>query len=88
MISREISLEDDSAIVLDYGELKITMFVVSHAPIHPAVGYRFDYKGRSVVVSGDTTKNETTIKFSKDADILFHEGLFRHMVKKWKLHPT
>lgn len=85
MIAKEISLEGDSAMVLDDGELKITMFTVNHAPIHPAVGYRFDYKGRSVVVSGDTTKNETTVKFSKDADILFHEGLARHIVKKMEI---
>ena len=85
MIAKEISLEGDSAMVLDDGELKITMFTVNHAPIHPAVGYRFDYKGRSVVVSGDTTKNETTVKFSKDADILFHEGLSRHIVKQMEI---
>lgn len=85
MIAKEISLEGDSAMVLDDGELKITMFTVNHAPIHPAVGYRFDYRGRSVVVSGDTTKNETTVKFSKDADILFHEGLSRHIVKQMEI---
>lgn len=85
MIAKEISLEGDSAMVLDDGELKVTMFTVNHAPIHPAVGYRFDYKGRSVVVSGDTTKNETTVKFSKDADILFHEGLSRHIVKQMEI---
>ena len=85
MIAKEISLEGDSAMVLDDGELKVTMFTVNHAPIHPAVGYRFDYKGRSVVVSGDTTKNETTVKFSKDADILFHEGLSQHIVKQMEI---
>jgi len=85
MIAKEISLDGDSATVLDNGALKITMFSVNHAPIHPAVGYRFDYEGRSVVVSGDTTKIETTIRFSRDADILFHEGLSRHIVKKMEV---
>ena len=82
MIAKEIRLEGDSATALDDGDLKVTMFSVNHAPIHPAVGYRFDYKGRSVVISGDTTKTETTIKYSKDADILFHEGLSRNIVKQ------
>ncbi|MGK0248044.1 MAG: ribonuclease Z [Oleispira sp.] len=82
MIAKEIALDGDSATVLDDGDLKVTMFKVNHAPIHPAVGYRFDYKGRSVVISGDTTKTQTTIKFSKDADVLFHEALSLNIVRQ------
>jgi len=82
MIANEIAMEGESAVVLDDGNLKITMFAVNHEPIHPAVGYRFDYKGRSVVISGDTTKIENTIRFSKNADVLFHEVLARHIVKQ------
>ncbi len=85
MIAKVVNLNGDSATVLDDGDLKITMFSVNHAPIHPAVGYRFDYKGRSVVISGDTTKTESTIKYSKDADLLFHEGLSRHIVKQMEV---
>jgi len=85
MIAKEITLQGDSATVLEDGDLKVTMFAVNHAPIHPAVGYRFDYKGRSIVISGDTTKVETTIKYSKDADILFHEGLSRNIVKQMEV---
>ncbi len=85
MIAKEIALQGDSATVLDDGNLKVTMFAVNHAPIHPAVGYRFDYKGRSIVISGDTTKVETTITYSKDADILFHEGLSRNIVKQMEV---
>jgi ribonuclease Z len=40
MIAKEIALDGDSATVLDDGDLKVTMFAVNHAPIHPAVGYR------------------------------------------------
>jgi len=85
MIAKEIGLQSESATALEDGGLKVTMFAVNHAPIHPAVGYRFDYKGRSVVISGDTTKTETTIKYSKDADILFHEGLSRNIVKQMEV---
>ena len=31
----------------------ITAFEVNHAPIEPAYAHRFDYKGRSVVITGD-----------------------------------
>ncbi len=85
MIAKEIPLQDDSVTAIDDGDLKVTMFAVNHAPIDPAVGYRFDYKGRSVVISGDTTKTETTIKYSRDADILFHEGLSRNIVKQMEV---
>jgi ribonuclease Z len=51
------------------------MFKVNHAPINPAVGYRFDYQGKVVVVSGDTIKTEKMIEMSKDADVLVHEAM-------------
>ena len=35
------------------GRLRITAVEVDHAPIAPAYAYRFDYKGRSVLVTGD-----------------------------------
>jgi ribonuclease Z len=38
--------------------LKITAFEVDHTPVHPAFGYRIDYAGRSVVLSGDTRLSE------------------------------
>ncbi len=82
MVAQEISLESGSAVVYDDGALKITMFRVNHAPIHPAVGYRFDYRGRSVVISGDTTQVDTTVKFSQDVDVLIHEALSRHIVSR------
>jgi ribonuclease Z len=55
--------------------LKVIVFPVDHAPIHPAVGYKFEYKGRSVVFSGDTTKNSTVQKFATGSDLLVHEAL-------------
>lgn len=60
---------DDSSVVLNYGGLKILAFKVNHGEIEPAVGCRFEYGGRSVVVSGDTALSENLIKFARDADI-------------------
>ena len=42
--------------------LKITAFEVDHFPIKPAFGYRFDYEGRSVVVSGDTMTEMPSVR--------------------------
>ena len=59
---------------LDDGGLKITAFQVNHEPVYPAVGYRFDYKGRSVVFSRDTIRWPNVVTHSADADVLIHEA--------------
>ncbi|MDE2353168.1 MAG: MBL fold metallo-hydrolase [Alphaproteobacteria bacterium] len=69
-----------TAVVLDQNGLKITAIRVHHAPATPAYGYRFDYKGRSVVISGDTTPDEDLARAAKGADVLVHEGLQPQMV--------
>jgi ribonuclease Z len=51
----------------------ITPFDVDHAPIEPAFGYRIDYRGRSVVLSGDTRFSENLIRRAEGADLLIHE---------------
>ena len=68
------------AVVLDDNGLKITAFSVSHAPVEPAFGYRVDYKGRSVVISGDTIYDPNLVAVSEGVDILFHEALDPEMV--------
>ena len=44
----------EEGVIVDEDELRITAFEVSHPPIEPAYGYRLDYSGRSVVISGDS----------------------------------
>lgn len=61
-------------VILDDGGLKITAFQVNHEPVYPAVGYRFDYKGRSVVFSGDTVRSPNLIAHARRVDLLVHEG--------------
>jgi len=70
----------EEVVVLDEDGLRVSAFAVDHGPVHPAVGYRFDYRGRSVVVSGDTAKSSNLTHFAKGADLLVHEGLAPHMV--------
>lgn len=73
--------EDGKVFVLvDDGNLKIVAFKVDHSPVEPAVGYRFDYKGRSIVISGDTSKSANLGHFSKGADLLVHEALAPQLV--------
>ena len=61
-------------LVYENDGVKVTAFDVDHGPaIKPALGYRIDYRGRSVVISGDTRFNENLIKFSKGVDLMVHE---------------
>jgi ribonuclease Z len=71
---------DTGQVVLQADGLTVTAFPVNHAPVFPAVGYRFDYKGRSVVVSGDTAPSPVLTHFATGVDVLFHEGLQPTMV--------
>jgi ribonuclease Z len=72
---------DASVVVYEQDGVKITAFKVNHFPVVPAVGYRFDYKGRSLVISGDTVYSESLMKHAKAADVLFHEALNTQMVQ-------
>ena len=62
-------------VILEDGDLKISAYVGDHPPIEPAVGYRFDYRGRSVVISGDSNVNGNTRKIVDGADLLLHDAL-------------
>ena len=73
-----------TAVVLERDGLKITAIEVNHDPVSPAYGYRFDYKGRPLVISGDTTKHKPLSDAAKGADVLFHEAQAQHMVQALK----
>lgn len=68
----------ESGIVWQDADLTVTSFIVEHDPVSPAVGYRLDYKGRSVVISGDSNATEDLFAAAQGADILFHDALARH----------
>jgi len=59
--------------VYDNAGVKVTAFEVDHAPVTPAFGYRIDYAGRSVVLSGDTRVSENLIRHAQGVDVLVHE---------------
>jgi len=54
---------------------------VNHAPIRPAYAYRFDYKGRSAVITGDLKYHPPLVKSAANADILVSEAISRSMTK-------
>ncbi len=67
-------VEDISeGVVYEKSGVKVTAFEVDHAPVKPAFGYRIDYAGRSVVMSGDTRVSENLIRHAQGVDVLIHE---------------
>ena len=67
-------------IIYNENGLKITAFKVTHEPIEPALGYRFDYKGRSLVITGDSSYDENIALNSKNADVLIAEAQANHII--------
>lgn len=68
------------SVIVDDAGLRVSAFVVDHAPVSPAVGYRFDYAGRSLVISGDTRPSDEVLRMADSVDLLAHEALAAHLV--------
>lgn len=69
----EIAWQDDL--------LTVRSFPVVHDPIDPAVGYRVDYRDRSVVISGDTIAIDHLFEVAAGADLVLHDALSRAMLE-------
>jgi ribonuclease Z len=65
---------DTDGVVYDRDGVTVTAFAVDHGElIKPAYGYRVDYDGRAVVISGDTRFDRNLIAAAKGADLIIHE---------------
>lgn len=62
-------------VVYEKAGVRVTAFMVDHGPVKPALGYRIDFAGHSVVLSGDTRPSDNLVKFSQGTDVLIHEVL-------------
>jgi ribonuclease Z len=70
----------ESLVLLERDGIRVSAFRVQHEPVSPAVGYRFDYGGRSLVVSGDTKKSESVLAQARGVDLVVHEALSPKLV--------
>lgn len=68
-------------IVFERGALRVKAFAVDHEPVSPAVGYRVEYKDRSISISGDTAYSENLVAQSSGVDVMLHEALSKRMVR-------
>jgi ribonuclease Z len=71
----EKATDIQEGVVYENDGVKVTAFNVDHGRVKPALGYRVEYGGHSVVLSGDTRYSENLIKFAQGSDVLIHEVL-------------
>lgn len=61
--------------------VRVSTTLVQHAPVFPALAYRFDTEDGSVVFSGDTGPSENLIELAQGADVLVHEVIDKGWVE-------
>lgn len=74
--------DGSSKIVYEKDGVIVYAFYVNHVPVEPAVGYRLEYKGKSIVISGDTADSEFLKKQSFGTDYLISEVMNKSMIAK------
>jgi ribonuclease Z len=82
-VAKTIRLKKPAAAALVFARngLKVTAFQVAHDPVKPAYGYRLEYRGRVVVISGDTAKSTNLTKHAAGADVLIHDVLAKNLIE-------
>lgn len=81
-VSHPQPAEGEAEIVYENNGLTVQMIKVEHHPVDPAVAYLFSYKGRSVLISGDTSKSANLEQFAQGVDLLVHDALSPQLVKQ------
>ncbi|MGI9317902.1 MAG: MBL fold metallo-hydrolase, partial [bacterium] len=82
MVAQEFAIPELGVLttLINDGDLVIETLAVGHAPVVPAVGYRFKYKDRSLLITGDTIAMDNVREFAKGVDLLVHEALAPNLV--------
>ena len=68
--------------------VKVSATIVPHPPVTPSLGYRFDFKDRSIAFSGDTAPSEAVAVLAKGADVLVHEAMYVPAVEQYIRHEV
>ena len=73
--------EITEGVVYEHNGTTVTAFAVDHYPLQPAFGYRIDYAGCAVVLSGDTRFSEHLIRCAHGVDVLVHEVIVADLLR-------
>lgn len=85
VVSHEVTTD---GVVFTGDGVTVTAFLVDHGPVQPAFGYRIEYRGRSVVLSGDTRVSENLVRHAQGADVLVHEVIDPEALRRRPDHPS
>ncbi len=77
----------DSGVVYEKDGVKVTAFNTEHPPVVPNVGYKVEYKDRSVAISGDTIFVESLIDHVSGVDLYVSDAL-NHKFSAWLSDAT
>jgi len=77
--------EIKSGVIYRDTRVTVTAFPTKHAM--ESYGYRFDTPDRSIVISGDTSPTEETIKACNGCDVLIHEARTLELFTKLPAGP-
>lgn len=82
MLARTVPIEKNGErkLCFERNGLRVYAFEVEHPPIKPAYGYRIEYQGNIVVITGDTIKKENLVKHCQNADLLLSEAISYKML--------
>ena len=79
-----IQIMDNQLIPNTTAGLEILPFVVDHYPVNSAFGFKISYKGRTLVISGDTINDGSVQKYSKDVDLLVHSAISIDLTERFR----
>lgn len=82
----------EDGVIYDENGMTIEAFSVTHGDIKPAYGFKIVTPDRSIVISGDTTYNDTLIEKAKGVDVLIHEAIgeegLRALTPDWQAYHS
>jgi ribonuclease BN (tRNA processing enzyme) len=83
LVAVDVTEVSADGLVTQDDNVKISAVIVQHPPVKPSLGYRFDFKDRSIAFSGDTAPCEAVAKMAKGADVLVHEAMYVPEVERY-----
>lgn len=69
-------------VVAEDDRVRVTAILVRHPPVFPSFAFRFDTEDGSVVLSGDTAPSANLVRLAIGADILVHEVVDAHHMRR------
>lgn len=70
----------EGTVVYARGGLTVRAYAVDHSPVSPALGYRVEFGGRAVAISGDTIDTPGLRALAAGADVLVSEVMDRGLI--------